>query len=448
MPSDKTMPSYNEQYRPRFHFTSRTGWLNDPNGLVFYKGEYHLFFQHNPKGAEWGNMTWGHAVSTDLVHWAQLANAIEPYGGGTVYSGSAAVDSSNSAGFAKPGGSKALVACFTHACKPFGQALAFSLDMGRTWTLHDGGRHVVPNQGLDEEERDPKIFWHATSRKWIMVLWVKPGMARILGSPDLKQWHFLSDFAAETFYECPDLFELPVEGERDGSRWILHDAFFNYRIGHFDGTSFSAESGPLRGDYGKNFYAAQTWNNLAGRRVQIAWMRGGQYPGMPFNQQMSFPCQLSLRRTPQGLKLYRQPADEIKRLHGALIFNDSFALKPNVNPLAGLRGSAFDLELDAELPPAGAMALGIGGLEIRCLRDRQELSAAGRVAPLTFRDGAFKLRVIADRTSIEIFANKGETSMSSCFIPGPGAEPLSLSIEGGKAAVRKMTVQRMESIWP
>lgn len=442
------MTAYREQYRPRVHFTAQAGWLNDPNGLVFHEGRYHLFFQHNPGGNEWGNLSWGHAVSTDLVRWRQLPVAIEPYGGGTIFSGSAAVDFYGSTGFGAAAGKDPIIACFTHARKPFGQALAFSPDGGDTWQLHEGGRHVVPNQGLDAEERDPKIFWHAPARAWIMVLWVRPGMARILGSPDLKQWHFLSDFAAEKFYECPDLFELPVEGERAGRRWILHDAALNYWIGHFDGASFSAESGPLRGEYGKNFYAAQTWNDLAGRRVQIAWMRGGAYPGMPFNQQMTFPCELFLRRTPQGLKLHRRPADEIRRLHGPLVFNDSFALQPGANPLSGLQARVFDLELEAAVPPAGAITLAIGGFEIRCRPGRQALSAAGQIAPLTFRDGAFKLRVIADTTSVEIFGNDGELSASSCFIPAPGAEPLALRAEGGKAAVKKITVRHLESIWP
>ena len=207
--------AYTERYRPQFHFTARRNWLNDPNGCVFYDGEYHLFFQHNPSGLDWGNMTWGHAVSTDLVHWRQLSHALLPYGDGTIFSGSAVVDSKNLSGLGH-GQEGLLVAAFTHARKPFGQAIAFSHDRGRTWERYADGEHVVPNQGLDDGERDPKVLWHEPSRKWVMVLWVQRNRARFFTSSDLRQWRHASDVVAQGFYECPDLFELPVDG--DGQR--------------------------------------------------------------------------------------------------------------------------------------------------------------------------------------------------------------------------------------
>ncbi|HNT37309.1 MAG TPA: glycoside hydrolase family 32 protein, partial [bacterium] len=157
---------YREKYRPQFHFTAKGGWINDPNGLVFHEGEYHLFFQHVPPDAPAGSLTWGHAVSTDLVHWSQLPNAIVPYDGGTIFSGSAVVDHNNSSGF-QHGTEKALVAFFTHAREPFGQAAAYSVDRGRTWTLYSSKEYVVPNQGMDPGERDPRVFWHDPTRKWV-----------------------------------------------------------------------------------------------------------------------------------------------------------------------------------------------------------------------------------------------------------------------------------------
>ena len=187
---------YNEKYRPQFHFTARRNWLNDPNGCVFHDGIYDLFFQHNPAGVEWGNMTWGHAVSADLVHWTQREHAIRPYDGGTIYSGSAVVDAGNDSGLGV-GSTPPLVAVFTHAKKPFEQALAFSNDHGATWKLYENGRHVVPNQGLDEAERDPKIFRHEPSGKWIMVLWVRMGQVRFFTSDDLLHWAHVSDFLTE-----------------------------------------------------------------------------------------------------------------------------------------------------------------------------------------------------------------------------------------------------------
>ena len=309
-------PAYDQRYRPQFHFTSLTNWLNDPNGCVFYNGEYHLFFQHDPISLQWGDMTWGHAVSTDMLHWQQLADAISPYDGGEIWSGSAVVDANNLSGF-KQGAESPLVAAFTHAKQPYGQALAYSNDKGRTWQLYANGAAVVPNQGMNNEERDPKIFWHAASQKWVMVLWV--GGVRFFNSSDLKQWNFASDFPCSA-YECPDLYQLPVDGNTQNMKWVLQDAGFNYWIGSFDGTKFVPEAGPFQGDLGSNFYAAQTWNNTGSRVMQIAWMRGGVYPNMPFNQQMSFPCDLSLRTTAQGIRLCRLPIAEIQNLY---VTNDS-----------------------------------------------------------------------------------------------------------------------------
>ncbi len=157
---------YREKHRPQFHFSSKTNWLNDPNGCLYHNGVYHLFFQHNPSGIDWGNMTWGHAVSPDLIHWKQLENAIHPYDEGTIFSGSAVLDTENLSGLGK-GDNPPLVAAFTHARKPFGQAIAYSNDNGQTWNLYDNGRRVVPNQGFDEGERDPKILFHEPTGKWI-----------------------------------------------------------------------------------------------------------------------------------------------------------------------------------------------------------------------------------------------------------------------------------------
>ena len=167
---------YDELLRPQFHFSSKKNWINDPNGMVYYKGDYHLFFQHNPKAIYWGNMTWGHAVSKDMVHWEQLQHAILPYGNGTIFSGTAAVDYPNSLS-KNTNEEEAIVAYFTHAQNDnkdlFYQAGAYSTDRGRTFQLIDGGRPLVPNQGFDRGERDPKIFWHAPTKKWLLILWVK-----------------------------------------------------------------------------------------------------------------------------------------------------------------------------------------------------------------------------------------------------------------------------------
>ena len=286
--------NYDHPLRPQFHFTSLKGWNNDPNGMVFYDGEYHLYFQHNPLDVVWGNMTWGHAVSKDMVHWKQLNHAILPYKDGTIFSGTAVVDHNNSLG-KNTKENKAIVAFYTHAQNSksnwFYQSAAYSLDNGRSFTLINEGNGIVQNQGFDRGERDPKVFWHEESKKWIMILWVKrgndtftgpdtgPGNVSKLGkvrffeSNDLVNWRKLFDFDRNWVYECMDMVELPVDGDKSNKKWLLYDASFDYEIGDFDGKSFRTDGKVGMGDLGKHYYAAQTFNNSPDDRVIIiGWM--------------------------------------------------------------------------------------------------------------------------------------------------------------------------------
>ncbi len=256
---------YDQDLRPQFHFSSLKGWLNDPNGMVWYDGEYHLYFQHNPKDVKWGNMTWGHAVSTDMVHWEQLPHAILPYGGGTIFSGTAVVDHKNFLG-KQTGDTKTLVAYFSFAKEPFYQAAAYSTDKGRTFSLVNNGGSVVPNQGFDKSERDPKVFWHEESQKWVMVLWVlsgkeegsseeKLGKVLFFTSENMVDWEVASDFNRAWVYECMDFVELPVDGDKNNKKWLLYDASFDYEIGDFDGKTFTTDKKIYKGDSGTDFYA-------------------------------------------------------------------------------------------------------------------------------------------------------------------------------------------------
>ncbi len=250
----ETAPLYRESLRPQFHFTAAQNWLNDPNGLVFFKNEYHLFFQHNPTGINWGNMTWGHAVSPDLLHWRQLDNALEPDRLGTMFSGSAVVDWKNTSGFGN-GAEPPLVAIYTAAGgtspeskgQPFTQGIAYSNDRGRTW--HKYGKNPVLGH-IAAENRDPKVIWHEPTHQWVMALFLDGEKYALFGSPNLKQWAKLSDLPTFSNGECPDLFELPVAGNPSDTRWIVWGANNNYLIGKFDGVTFSRESGPHRFEYG------------------------------------------------------------------------------------------------------------------------------------------------------------------------------------------------------
>jgi sucrose-6-phosphate hydrolase SacC (GH32 family) len=200
---------YDEQFRPQFHFSPQKNWMNDPNGLVFYQGEYHLFFQHNPTGLGWGNMTWGHAVGPDLVHWKQLDHAILPDRLGTIFSGSAVIDCENTAGF-QTGQEKPIVCIYTSAGKPFTQSIACSNDRGRTWTKYAQNpvlKHVAG------DNRDPKVFWHEPTRKWIMALFLDGNTYALFGSPNLKDWTKLGEVPVPGGGECPDFFPLAVDGD-------------------------------------------------------------------------------------------------------------------------------------------------------------------------------------------------------------------------------------------
>ena len=445
---------YDETYRPQFHFTPLKNWTNDPNGLVFYRGEYHLFFQHNPHGINWGNMTWGHAVSPDLVHWRQLSDAIEPDPLGTIFSGSAVVDWHNTTGF-QTGEEKPLVAIYTAAGgtseqsqgQPFTQCLAYSNDRGRTWTKYAGNPvlgHIV------KENRDPKVVWHAPTRRWIMALFKDGNTYAFFSSPDLKRWTHLHDMDAPGCGECPDFFEMPVEDGGADTRWVWTAANGHYLVGTFDGARFAPESGPHVADHGANYYAVQTYSDIPasdGRRIQIAWMAGGQYPDMPFNQQMSFPCELRLRSLPEGLRLCRTPAKEIESLYaGEHVWRD-LALQPSDKPASILSGDLFDIHAEFDLGDAAEVGFRVRGEPIVYSAKDRTISCLGKSAELAPEDGRVSLRVLVDRASLEVFSGDGRLSMTSCFLPRPESREIELHCAGGSARIISLRAHELKSSW-
>lgn len=443
----KTDELYNETYRPQFHFTAKKNWLNDPNGLVFYEGEYHLFFQHNPTGTEWGTMHWGHALSRDLVHWEELPLALLPDSFGPVFSGSAVVDWNNTAGL-QEGREKTLVALYTGAGEPFVQCLAYSNDRGRAWKKY-AGNPVLKNLGPGN--RDPKVIWHEPTRRWVMALYVRDKEVdgiQFFASPDLKNWTFLSK--VEGFYECPDLFELPVDGDPKNTRWILLGADGTYLIGRFDGVTFTKESGKHRGDWGANFYASQTYSDIPaadGRRIQIGWMNGGSYPQMPFNQQMTFPCELRLRATSEGLRVCKLPVREIGLLHERAQRWDNLILQPHENPLSRLSGELFDIRAEFELDTATEFGIRARGGTVNYHVAEKKLTVLDRDAPLEPIGKRIKLQLLVDRASLEVYANDGLAAFSSCFLPGSKARGLELYAVGGAVKVVSLEVSPLRSAW-
>ncbi len=434
---------YGERLRPQFHFTSRRGWNNDPNGLVFFNGEYHLFYQHNPYGWSWGNMHWGHAVSRDLVHWTELPIAIYPRQfGDWAFSGSAVVDWNNTSGFGTSA-APPLVAAFTSTGR--GECIAFSTDRGRTWTDFDSNP-VVKHQG-----RDPKLFWHEPTGRWCMAVYDEFQGGQLIAfytSNDLKVWEFQSRI--DGFYECPDIFELPADGDAAKKKWVLTAASSEYMIGTFDGRRFTPETPKLPGHRGNAFYAAQTFSDIPaadGRRVQIGW---GQMPspGMPFNQMMCLPCELSLRSTPDGPRLSFQPVRELTQLHTKTHHLAPQPLKPGENPLANLRGELFDIRLDLDVGDAAEVGLRVRGTPVTYDAKSRELICLNRRVPLTPIGGRVRLQVLADRTSLEIFAADGLVYMPMSVPPNPDDRSLAVFATGGTAAIRSLEVHELRSIWP
>ena len=444
---------YREELRPQFHFSSRRGWNNDPNGLMYYKGEYHLFYQHNPYGWKWGNMHWGHAVSRDLVHWEELPDALHPDELGTMFSGAGVVDRENTAGF-QTGNEEVMVCTYTAAGgrsrqsenQPFTQAIAYSNDRGRTWTKHAGNPvlgHLIGGN------RDPKVIWHEPTQRWVMALFLEKHDYSIFTSPDLKSWTRVSDVTLPDCGECPDLFELPVDGDACNTRWVFWGANGTYRIGSFDGKIFLTEGPPERFDWGGNSYAAQTFSDLPsedGRRIQIAWARV-VLPGMPFNQHLTFPTELTLRTTDEGIRLHAEPVREIEEIHGDRHEWSDEVLRPGRNLLFGMEGELFDIR--AELEPGGASEFGfvIRGVPVTYDVQEQVLACKDAMAPLEPVDGKIRLQILVDRTFIEIFGNDGRVCLPVAAVLPNGEDSLEVFGKGGNAKVNSLEVFELRSIW-
>ncbi len=318
---------FQERYRPQYHFTPNKNWTNDPNGLIYYNGEYHLFFQYNPFGNKWGHMSWGHAVSQDLVRWKEVDVAIPEEKKFSIFSGSAVMDPFFTSGFGKEKGKVPMVAIYTADVPHTNQSqhLAYSLDSGRTFTKFSGN----PVLDLDKKDfRDPKVFWHAPSQKWIMlVMWPHEKKVQFYSSKTLKAWTLLSEFgpAGDTtgIWECPDLFRVPVDGVPGKYKWVFMmspSPYMQYFVGEFDGTRFVNESDStkiFRPDYGPDYYAAITYNNLPlnNEPVSIGWANNWNYagdiPAGDWRGGMSLPRRLTLKKLGNDWILLQKPVEEI-----------------------------------------------------------------------------------------------------------------------------------------
>ncbi len=432
---------YREPLRAQFHFSPRRGWNNDPNGLVWSQGEFHLYFQQNPYGWNWGNMHWGHAVSRDLVHWEELPIALYPHApDDAVFSGSAVVDLENTSGW-KQGDNELLVAAFTSTGR--GECIVYSNDRGRTWSEFEGNP-VVKHTG-----RDPRLLWHAPTRRWVMALYdeyEKKQWIAFYTSPDLRTWKFASRI--EGFFECPDLFELPVAGDPSQRRWVLTAASSEYMVGAFDGTTFTPETPKLLGHRGQGFYAAQTFSREPhGRVVQIGWLQTAT-PGMPFNQGMSLPFELSLRQTHAGPRLAWQPVAELAALRGKQLAKFSGPLPPGRDLLAGVSGELLEIRAVLEPGTATEMNFKVRGVSVSYEFKHEEIVVNGKRAPAPLRNGQQSLILYVDRTSLEVIAADGLTYLPFPINLDPNDTSLSVLSQRGTATIRSLEIFELKSSWP
>ncbi|MBK1875938.1 glycoside hydrolase family 32 protein [Pelagicoccus mobilis] len=442
---------YQESLRPQLHFTAKRGWLNDPNGLVYQDGVYHLYYQHNPYGWNWGNMHWGHAVSEDLIHWKELPIALSPPAyNDNAYSGAAVIDHHNTSGFGT-NGEAPLVVAYTSTGR--GECIAYSLDGGLTFAQYEGNP-VITHAG-----RDPKIFWYEPGQHWVMVLYDETDRTnergfkysdralQIYTSSDLKEWEYQSQ--VHGFFECPELFELPVDGDPNNMKWVMYGGNGQYRLGSFDGKVFTPETDKKLFFKGK-FHASQTYNDTPdGRRIQVAWGRGMKSPGMPFNQIMLFPTELKLVTYEDGILMLPTPISEIEKLHTKQHTWSERVLDKDNTLDTGIQSRTLHIKAEFELLGDFEFGLEINGYKIRY--DAMDYKIQDSyLRPI---DNKIKLEIIVDRTSIEIFGNDGRAYITANHIAQEDNLHLKVFSSSpfwsnkAQSLLDKLEVYEMSSIW-
>ena len=457
--------SRNEQYRPQIHFTPAKNWINDPNGMIYLNGTYHLYYQHNPQGNGWGNLSWGHATSTDMLHWEEQPVALQPDALGMIFSGSAVCDKDNTAGF----GANAIVALYTSATAAQQQSIAYSHDGGKTFTTYEGNPVIKNN---DDNLRDPKVFWHEESKKWIMSLakgWA--GGMEIWSSPDLKRWTKESEFVVNLTgrpsfqWECPDLIPFEYNGKR---KWVLIVSVnpcgpvlgsgTMYFVGDFDGKHFTADDldYPLWLDYGMDNYAGVTWNNTGDRHVLIGWMNNWQYadrvPCSPWRSAMTLPRELKLveyngtpHLTSAVIGEISGIADEWNDVTSTFDAKDAYQLhleldlNSNSNiTLSNAQGEKFSVDLNVSAKMLSVHRNSATGVT----NFAPTFSIPSINAPLNTSGDKLTLDFYVDRSSVELIASDGLTSVTNLVFPQTIYNSLSVTGTSYNAKVRNL-----RSVW-
>ena len=467
-----------EKFRPTYHFSPLYGWMNDPNGMVYKDGEYHLFYQHNPYGSKWGNMHWGHAISKDLINWEHRPDAITPDALGTIFSGSAVVDTDNTAGF----GAGAIVAIYTQNSDRQVQSIAYSTDNGRSFTKYENNP-VLTSDARDF--RDPKVFWHKETQRWIMLLAVGQEM-QIFSSSNLKDWAFESSFgegqgAHGGVWECPDLFELPVDGTNE-KKWVLlcnlnpggpfGGSATQYFVGTFNGKEFVNES-PSKTkwmDWGKDHYATVTWSDAPdNRRIAIAWMSNWQYandvPTFQYRSPNSVPRDLSLFTVDGETYLQSAPSPELLKLRDiskkrSFKVNGTRTIK---DMIAGNEG-AYEIELTIENQYADVIGFRLyndKGEEVDMQYDMKEKKFSmdrRKSGDVGFNENfpmltwtaiesgkdELKLRLFVDKSSVEAFVDGGRFVMTNQVFPSEPYTHIDFYSKGGAYKVDSFVIYKLK----
>ena len=480
---------YKERYRPRYHFSPAMNWMNDPNGLIYYNHQYHLFYQHNPFANKWGHMSWGHAVSPDLVHWKHLPLAIPENGRTMIFSGSAVLDQDNRSGFGKAG-HLPLVAVYTgfyvaDSTKPDQsiqyQSIAYSLNEGTTWTQYPGNPVLNLNR---KDFRDPFAFWYEPQKKWIMAtVWPKEHLVKLYESRNLKDWKPAGEFgpAGDTseIWECPALTEVPVDGNPSQKKWVLFNSqqtTMQYFVGDFDGNHFTSEMDPgdiLRPDYGPDFYAGVTYNNLPQNQqpVLLGWANNWSYandiPTDPWKSMMGMPRQLSLKRTAKGWRLLQKPPKAITMLRGTHWNAQTIQVENRkFLPVHTMQGE-IHLQWTPSANSRSGILLALGqkqylqiGYDSRTQKVYVDRQFAGDTSfnaafarltkyegPVDLQNGKLDLDIFIDHSIVEVFANRGELVMTTQIFPDPSNDGIALFSDNAKNTFTKIEYWQIRSAW-
>jgi fructan beta-fructosidase len=477
-----------EQYRPQIHFSPKEHWVNDPNGMVYYKGIYHLFFQYYPGATVWGPMHWGHATSKDLVHWEQKPTALYPDSLGYIFSGSAVVDVNNTSGFGK-NGKAPLVAIFTNH-DPKGekakrndfqnQSIAYSLDEGNTWTKY-AGNPVLKNPGIIDF-RDPKVMWYEAGKKWVMTLATKDRVT-FYSSPNLKVWKKESDFGATLgahggVWECPDLFPLNYNGKKV---WVLIASInpggpnggsaTQYFLGDFDGHSFTPNSNKTKWiDYGPDDYAGITWSNTGDRKIFIGWMSNWDYadrvPTVKWRSAMTVPRELKIKEVGNDMFVASEPVKELgiiarkPEIIQQLTVNGNYELFPKtVKKTPSRLDISLDKTQDFSILLSNSqnekLVIGFDKTSNSYFIDRstagksdfKEGFARKHTAPRLSNNPYTDISIILDESSMELFADDGLTVMTEIFFPQKPFDKLEIKTKE-KVLFKKIRYSQLKSIWP